>query len=114
MNIDHSARQIMMAAFLYYGCNVSIMSDAEYDTISNNVADNWDILVPYYRELMESPEATRASGHHFLISNACYNGAIAWYKSVFDVLPDNLPPWHSDCEWDSGDGVTVPLMGMPG
>lgn len=109
------ARQVSMAAFLYYCCNVSVIADAEFDSLCQEVADRWDELPAYYQGCLGSPEDLRASGHHILISSACYFGALAWYKEVTGETLDwkTTAPWRVDAEWQDGD-VTTNLMAMTG
>lgn len=104
-----------MSAFLYYGCSSSVMSDSEYDVLSEAVAARWSSLTPFFKETLESAEAIRASGHHILISSATYHGALAWYEHVFGDSPAVIPPWREDARWKcEKTGQEVPLMAMPG
>jgi hypothetical protein len=45
-SLDLCARQIVVASYLYYRHDVSMMSDGEFDKMCQRVADNWDQLDP--------------------------------------------------------------------
>ncbi|WP_316172951.1 DNA ligase LigA-related protein [Bradyrhizobium sp. SZCCHNRI2049] len=66
MNADLAARKLIVAAYIYYCLDHNIMSDHEYDALSNFVADHWDELDPVRQWQLGSPEQIRASGFHIL------------------------------------------------
>lgn len=68
---DLAARKILVAAYLYYNHDRSIMSDGEYDKLSQYVANHWDELPPIRQWCLGSAEATRATGMHFKFTTYC-------------------------------------------
>lgn len=84
-----------MAAHLYYDRASSIMSDAEYDALSEHVAD----LIEYERLVgpcgvesirlwqLGDPEKVGASGMGFLLTQATTDAAEVWHTHRLSVPP---------------------------
>lgn len=87
MSIDLKARHVIMAAWLYYEMNVSIITDAEFDSLSQQVAGELEWfdamgecgISPVRRVQLGEPDALRASGYHIQITQQGIGGAVAWY-----------------------------------
>lgn len=87
MSIDLKARQIIMASWLYYEMNVSIMTDAEFDAMSQQVAAEIEWfdamgecgIQPVRLVQLGEADALRASGYHIKITQQGIGGAVAWY-----------------------------------
>ena len=79
MNYDRGARLLIMAAYLYYRCDVSIMSDGDYDKLSLTIAKNWDKLSDQMKWQLGDREAIRSTGMGILITQMGQNAAHAWY-----------------------------------
>jgi NAD-dependent DNA ligase len=75
MSPDLAARRILVAAYCYYVLDTSPMSDAEYDKLSNIVADHWDELPPVRQWALGNPTDTRASGSHFKFTTLTVDAA---------------------------------------
>lgn len=112
--VHFAARQLMMAAYLYYNCHETIMPDETYDKLSGFVAEHWTLLPLQYQECMESPEATRASGSHFMVSAACVGAALEWFHSEHGYYPEQGRQFAPDGSWDGPGGETVEVMGLSG
>ena len=79
MKVNHAARLLIMASYLYYRCDVSIMSDGDYDKLSLFIADNWDKLDKQLQWQLGDREAIRSTGMGILITQMGQNAAHAWY-----------------------------------
>lgn len=80
--LDFIVRRVIMSAWLYYECNVNVVSDGQYDEWSNIVADNWDRVDPFRKKQMGSPDEIRSSGSHIKHTSLSTDGAMSWYKSL--------------------------------
>lgn len=109
MSPSLAARTLSMAAFMYYGCNYSAISDAENDELAKYVARNFDLLEPEMQERLESAEAILATTHHILISRQAYDAAFQW---AFDYTGE-VPPFVVHAEQETPTGM-VELMGVSG
>ncbi|AKQ75835.1 hypothetical protein FDH82_gp45 [Roseobacter phage RDJL Phi 2] len=88
LSIDLKARQVIMASWLYYEMNVSVMPDAEFDSLCQQVAAELEWfdamgecgISPIRRVQLGEPDALKASGHHIKVTQASIGGAVAWYN----------------------------------
>lgn len=94
-NVDLVGRKVIVAAFLYYMLDTPSMSDAQYDRMSQFVADYWDQLSPDRQWCMRDPDQTRASGSHFRFTSLAASAALNRYKYI---TGEHLG-WHPDMEW---------------
>ena len=69
-----------MASVLYYGLDVSLMPDAEYDQLSKRLAAEWDDLSPIRKWMLGSAAEIAASGFHV-------NATEAAISSVASLVP---------------------------
>ena len=108
MDIDLAARRIVMASYLYYRRDKSIITDADFDAYCKLVADNWDKLKPLRQWQLGSAEDIRASGYMVRVTVAAEDGAYAWYRQVYghEIPVDTVGPiskWTMDetqqCRW---------------
>ncbi|UFK26734.1 hypothetical protein [Roseobacter phage RDJL6] len=89
-SIDLKARQVIMAAWLYYEKNVSLVSDAEFDSLCQQVAGELEWLDamgeceidPVRCVQLGSADELRSSGFHIQVTQASIGGACAWYRSL--------------------------------
>lgn len=97
MSPEKSARWLVMSAYLYYQRNINVLSDGDYDAISEYVADNFDDLSEQMQWQLESPEAIRATGNGIKITKRGESAAIAWYEETVGKIPqDSIPiPYKS-------------------
>jgi hypothetical protein len=109
---DLAARQLSMAAFLYYRCAASPLSDDTYDALSGYVALNFDLLDPAMQERLESADAVRTTGHHIYVTRQGYEAALQWAR-VEHGLTFDAPPFSADAEQDTPAGV-VEIMSAGG
>ncbi len=94
--VDTLARRVLMAAFLYYRHDTSIMSDGEFDEECLRLATRWLALDPFLQWQFGSPHDLGAGAMHVKITKACEGGALAWAKRC---LLTTLPPIADD-EWN--------------
>ncbi len=78
ISLDLAARRVVMASMLYYGLDVSMMSDGEFDALCKRLSDNWKDLSPQRRFALGSAEKIRASGYHVRVSTIAQDAAINW------------------------------------
>ncbi|SDK38488.1 DNA ligase LigA-related protein [Bradyrhizobium ottawaense] len=79
-DLDWHARRIVVASYLYYRHDLSMMPDHEFDNICQVVADGWRGLSPLRQFMLESPGAIRASGFHVKVTWMAEAGAFAWMR----------------------------------
>lgn len=103
MDVDLAARKILVAAFCYYELSESVMSDGDYDALSNYVADNWNALHPDRQFCLGDAESVRASGHRFKFTTLCVAAA---YKLLADlnINPEHAPNWDDGWTYDKQVG----------
>lgn len=82
IGIDGAARRVLAAAYCYYVLDISMMSDSEYDMLSDMLADNWEFLHPDHSWAFGSPESLRATGCHFKFSMSAVGGAYGWVQQT--------------------------------
>lgn len=88
-SVDLQARKVIMAAYLYYERNVSLLTDAEFDSLSVVVAAELDWLDamgdcaidPVRCVQLGSGDELRVSGYHIRMTQMSVSGACAWYNS---------------------------------
>lgn len=90
---DLDARRVVMSSFLYYtlGANTlgaNTLSDPEFDTLCQRVAEHWGELSALRQWQLESPSAIRVSGFHCKVTRRCANGAIAWHETAHRFVLD--------------------------
>lgn len=73
---DLAGRRIIVAAYCYYVLDDPVMTDAEYDKLSQYVADNWDALDPDRQWALGNPDSTRAGGSHIKFSRRAVSAAL--------------------------------------
>lgn len=107
MSPSLAARTLSMAAFMYYKCDYSAISDADNDALAKYVARNFDLLEPEMQERLESADAILATTHHILISRQTYEAAFQW---AFDFAGP-YPEFVVEAEQETPTGM-VGLMGV--
>lgn len=97
MSLDLTARRVLCLSLLYYGLDVSLVQDREFDAMCRRLHDEWDDLTPYRQWQLEPREDIRASGFHVKITERTACGAISWASMVGMAKGSNLlrtRPWH--------------------
>ena len=90
MTPDLKARRVLMASWLYYEQSVSVITDAEFDRLCQEVADEleWGEAMgecdidPLRVFQLGTAEELRATGCHVWLTYATCGGAISWYREV--------------------------------
>jgi NAD-dependent DNA ligase len=77
---DYAARRVIIHAFLYYVMDAPLISDGEYDRLSQYVAKNFDALDPDRQWALGSAEEIRSSGYHIKFSSASVGAALNFHK----------------------------------
>jgi hypothetical protein len=90
---DLAARRLLVCAYLYYVLDASpLMSDYDYDALSQYVANHWSELDPLRQWQLGDPESTRASGAHFLFTAYSIHSARRAYLEHFNRYAPGEPP----------------------
>lgn len=99
-NPDQAARWLIMSAYLYYERNCNVLSDGDYDKLSNFVADHWSELTPQLQWQLGSAEDVRATGSHILITQQGESAAITWFRNNFKHYPEgkDVSSWEGPHE----------------
>ena len=53
---------LLFASYCYYMCNISLLSDDDYDQLSLIISDNWDNLHPQWKWTFVNKDDIRATG----------------------------------------------------
>lgn len=80
IGVERGARWLIMSAYLYYHRSCNVLSDGDYDKLSNFVADNWNELSEQLKWQLNSPDDIRATGMGIKITQMGESSALAWYK----------------------------------
>lgn len=88
-SIDLKARQVIMASWLYYEKDISLISDAEFDALCKEVATELEWfdamgeceIDPVRRLQLGTAEDLKASGFHIKVTQLSVAGACSWYLS---------------------------------
>ncbi|ADK73452.1 hypothetical protein RDJLphi1_gp51 [Roseobacter phage RDJL Phi 1] len=99
-SIDLKARQVIMASWLYYEKNVSLISDAEFDSLCKVVAAELEWLDamgeceidPVRCVQLGSADELKVSGFHIRQTQLSIAGACSWYQSKRRRLGANAAP----------------------
>jgi len=98
-SLDLCARLIVVASYLYYRHDVSMMSDGEFDKMCQRVADNWDHLDPVRQFMLGSPEEIRASGFHVKVTVVAERAAWSWmdlHRELGNEAKGAITEWTFD------------------
>jgi hypothetical protein len=76
-----------MASHIYYDLDDSLISDAEYDALSEYVAQNWEDLEPIRKWQIGSPEDLRATGMGMKLTALTISAA----RNLFNKLHPRRP-----------------------
>jgi hypothetical protein len=96
MNLDLTARRVVVASMLYYGLDSSMMSDAEFDESCKRLAAQFDQLDPVRQWQLESAEAISASGYQVKVTQAAASAAVQWLVGQGDHRPvQRLKAWRN-------------------
>lgn len=84
MNLDHLARQYLMASYLYYQKDVSIMDDSSFDKLCGTLKDNFkDIPERYKGETLINESGLEAgTGFHIVYPLIIQHASMAWFKHL--------------------------------
>lgn len=62
--LELTARRIIATSIAYYGLDVSLVEDTQFDQWCRQVSDRWDDLEEITKWKLGTPEEIRASGFH--------------------------------------------------
>jgi hypothetical protein len=78
--LDLCARKVVMASMLYYGLDLSIVPDSEFDQWCRRLSKNWGRLDRIRQWQLGSPEELSSTGYHVKVTQAAANAAVDWAK----------------------------------
>lgn len=86
---------MIVNAFLYYVMDNPIISDGEYDKLSQIAADGWDQLTKDRQWALRDPASTRSGGSHIRFSTLAVYAAYDAHNVHFGHYPDKdySPHW---------------------
>ena len=112
MSPDLKARRVLMASWLYYEQGVSVISDAEFDQLCADVAEEleWNEAMgecdidPLRVFQLGTAEELRATGCHVWLTYSTVGGAISWWREVSGdeawVSRSVRATWRHSKRWD--------------
>jgi hypothetical protein len=111
MTPDLKARRLLMSAHLYYDRDSPVLSDADYEALSDAVAHELEIaeltgesdIDPVRLAQLGSADQVRSSGFHLRLTQATVGGAEAWHLAETGEPVDT--PYVFDGEEDPIHGV---------
>jgi hypothetical protein len=74
------ARRVIATSIAYYGLDVSLVEDTEFDQWCKRLHDEWDDLQEATQWKLGTPEEVRASGYHIKIRQRDLLGTRAWVR----------------------------------
>lgn len=90
---DLAARRLIVASYAYYVLDNPIMSDGDYDKVSQRVADKWADLDPDRQWAMGTPDDTRAGGSHFKFTTRAVMAVAAKFAELGRPTPPVPETW---------------------
>lgn len=90
ISLDLAARRVVMASLLYYGLNIPMMPDGDYDALAARVAEEHALLTPLRQWMVGKPEEIAASGMQCNVTSQAVSAAIAWATENF---PTGITPY---------------------
>lgn len=80
VGLDLMARRIVMASYLYYRHDISIMSDNDFDAMCLSTASQWNSLAPFRQWQLGSRQEIKSSGFHVKMTHLAESAAWLWAK----------------------------------
>jgi len=112
--IDFAARRLSVLACAYYHFGTKLVHDAEYDEIACLVADKWNHLSEYFKDVFESAAAIRATGHHIYVSQYAFNSTLHELRGSGVDQELSAHGFEATAVWEGSDGTEVGIMGFGG
>ena len=103
--IDGLARRVLMASWLYYRHDISVISDDEFDRSCQRLAFRWLALSPFLQWQLGSAHEIATSGYHCKITAPTEGGAIYWAWKALDISVPRVAQW--DWRQDEIEGRLV-------
>lgn len=75
---DGKARRLLIASYLYYVCDFSWLEDTEYDLLCREVADHFDELSQYYKDILKD-NSFGSVGSLFMLKEEDYTPSTKGY-----------------------------------
>lgn len=99
------ARFLIMSAYLYYRRHSPLLTDGEYDILSEGVAARWNRLDPIVQWQLSSRLEIVSTGSHIKVTRAAERGAIAWHTATKGRSPHGYDVAQDDWVYDDARAV---------
>lgn len=93
-SLSLTTRKVVMTSAAYYGLNVSLVSDSEFDGWCQRLHDDWDLLDDYSKWQLVDAGSILASGYHVKVTWATFGGLTKWLE-LKGLLKYRLGTVHS-------------------
>ena len=70
----------LMFSYLYYKQNISLIDDAEYDTLCKTLLDKFDVIKHFHKHLINKDALTAGTGYDIKYNNRIIGGAMSLKK----------------------------------
>lgn len=82
MTLNQKFVQYLMASYLYYVENRSILSDTEFDQLCKELLDAWDQIDHRHKHLTTKEDLEAGTGYAIQYPSIVIGAARQWYYSV--------------------------------
>jgi len=109
MNLDLTARKVLMPAYLYYRRDTSVISDGENDELCMDLYLNWKDVPQRYKPLLDpddiGAESITATTNECLFTRLVEGGALAWLKAKTGEKLEPLKEGHYELTDEEALGI---------
>lgn len=101
--VDLKARLCVMASMLYYGLDVTMMHDSEYDKLATFVSKHWGLLDQFRQWQVGTAQEIAASGFQCKVTVLAADACLVWMAQHKLHIPGPLcisRQWRVDPEQD--------------
>ena len=82
IGLELTARRVIATSIAYYGLDVSLVEDTEFDLWCKRLNDEWDDLSEHTQWKLGTPEEIRASGYHIKMRQQDLYGTRVWLRKT--------------------------------
>ena len=106
---DQKVRKYLMASFLYYRCDETVMPDEDFDELCKDlIAEQKDIKLDYYAERngFDVGMLEAGTGYHLKYRLMDAMGACAWFKALHGKSVGRFDYGQWEADFIEGERVT--------
>ena len=81
-NINMLVPHYLMSCYLYYECDKSVLSDAQFDDLCKKLLDNWDSITHMHKHLISKDALKAGSGYDITYTSMIKNASLNWYETI--------------------------------